>query len=166
MNIWHSAQCPEGQSCIKWRRHLCWMLHTENRICQGKSHSCCMYLCFLACHNIDCLFHCVQPTRLNVIRNDNDSWDYSKPYLNRRGRNFKSMCPMQTWAMTFTLFGGVWQNPTWGFWLDAVRVLFKRLSVTACSFLLFFSCSLFSQLSLFTLSLSHFDEGEGCISKP
>ncbi|PIO27266.1 hypothetical protein AB205_0112280, partial [Aquarana catesbeiana] len=36
------------------------------------------------------------PTRLNVIRNDNDSWDYSKPYLNRRGRNFKSMCPMQT----------------------------------------------------------------------
>lgn len=25
-----------------------------------------------------------KPTRLNVIRNDNDSWDYSKPYLNRR----------------------------------------------------------------------------------
>ncbi|XP_040206714.1 heterogeneous nuclear ribonucleoprotein L-like [Rana temporaria] len=27
-----------------------------------------------------------RPTRLNVIRNDNDSWDYSKPYLNRRDR--------------------------------------------------------------------------------
>lgn len=27
-----------------------------------------------------------QPTRLNVIRNDNDSWDYTKPYLGRRGR--------------------------------------------------------------------------------
>uniref|UniRef100_A0A803YH70 RRM domain-containing protein n=1 Tax=Meleagris gallopavo TaxID=9103 RepID=A0A803YH70_MELGA len=26
------------------------------------------------------------PTRLNVIRNDNDSWDYTKPYLGRRGR--------------------------------------------------------------------------------
>ncbi|ELK14771.1 Heterogeneous nuclear ribonucleoprotein L-like protein [Pteropus alecto] len=25
------------------------------------------------------------PTRLNVIRNDNDSWDYTKPYLGRRG---------------------------------------------------------------------------------
>ncbi|KAM4695402.1 heterogeneous nuclear ribonucleoprotein L-like [Discoglossus pictus] len=25
-----------------------------------------------------------RPTRLNVIRNDNDSWDYSKPYLSRR----------------------------------------------------------------------------------
>lgn len=29
-----------------------------------------------------------QPTRLNVIRNDNDSWDYTKPYLGRRGRYF------------------------------------------------------------------------------
>ncbi|KAM8945268.1 heterogeneous nuclear ribonucleoprotein L-like isoform 2-T2 [Pelodytes ibericus] len=27
-----------------------------------------------------------RPTRLNVIRNDNDSWDYSKPYLSRRDR--------------------------------------------------------------------------------
>ncbi|KAM5164078.1 heterogeneous nuclear ribonucleoprotein L-like [Mantella aurantiaca] len=27
-----------------------------------------------------------RPTRLNVIRNDNDSWDYSKPYLNRQDR--------------------------------------------------------------------------------
>ncbi|NXS43780.1 HNRLL protein, partial [Balaeniceps rex] len=27
-----------------------------------------------------------RPTRLNVIRNDNDSWDYTKPYLGRRGR--------------------------------------------------------------------------------
>nr|DBA26769.1 TPA: hypothetical protein GDO54_010983 [Pyxicephalus adspersus] len=27
-----------------------------------------------------------RPTRLNVIRNDNDSWDYSKPYLNRGDR--------------------------------------------------------------------------------
>ncbi|XP_021004857.1 heterogeneous nuclear ribonucleoprotein L-like isoform X2 [Mus caroli] len=26
-----------------------------------------------------------RPTRLNVIRNDNDSWDYTKPYLGRRG---------------------------------------------------------------------------------
>uniref|UniRef100_A0A8C5LLY7 Heterogeneous nuclear ribonucleoprotein L-like n=1 Tax=Jaculus jaculus TaxID=51337 RepID=A0A8C5LLY7_JACJA len=26
------------------------------------------------------------PTRLNVIRNDNDSWDYTKPYLGRRDR--------------------------------------------------------------------------------
>uniref|UniRef100_A0A8C9VYJ7 Heteroous nuclear ribonucleoprotein L like n=1 Tax=Scleropages formosus TaxID=113540 RepID=A0A8C9VYJ7_SCLFO len=26
------------------------------------------------------------PTRLNVIRNDNDSWDYTKPYLARRER--------------------------------------------------------------------------------
>ncbi|CAH2252964.1 heterogeneous nuclear ribonucleo L-like isoform X2 [Pelobates cultripes] len=26
-----------------------------------------------------------RPSRLNVIRNDNDSWDYSKPYLSRRG---------------------------------------------------------------------------------
>ncbi|MBW01260.1 Heterogeneous nuclear ribonucleoprotein L-like, partial [Eschrichtius robustus] len=25
-----------------------------------------------------------RPTRLNVIRNDNDSWDYTKPYLGRR----------------------------------------------------------------------------------
>nr|BAC28858.1 unnamed protein product [Mus musculus] len=29
-----------------------------------------------------------RPTRLNVIRNDNDSWDYTKPYLGRRGRYF------------------------------------------------------------------------------
>ncbi|XP_075452524.1 heterogeneous nuclear ribonucleoprotein L-like isoform X2 [Ascaphus truei] len=28
-----------------------------------------------------------RPTRLNVIQNDNDSWDYSKPNLNSRGRN-------------------------------------------------------------------------------
>ncbi|NXJ96322.1 HNRLL protein, partial [Corythaixoides concolor] len=27
-----------------------------------------------------------RPTRLNVIRNDNDSWDYTKPYLGRRDR--------------------------------------------------------------------------------
>ncbi|XP_075452522.1 heterogeneous nuclear ribonucleoprotein L-like isoform X2 [Ascaphus truei] len=27
-----------------------------------------------------------RPTRLNVIRNDNDSWDYSKPYLSRQDR--------------------------------------------------------------------------------
>ncbi|XP_064173743.1 heterogeneous nuclear ribonucleoprotein L-like [Anguilla rostrata] len=27
-----------------------------------------------------------RPTRLNVIRNDNDSWDYTKPYLVRRER--------------------------------------------------------------------------------
>uniref|UniRef100_A0A8C9WH47 Heteroous nuclear ribonucleoprotein L like n=1 Tax=Scleropages formosus TaxID=113540 RepID=A0A8C9WH47_SCLFO len=27
-----------------------------------------------------------RPTRLNVIRNDNDSWDYTKPYLARRER--------------------------------------------------------------------------------
>ncbi|XP_053099323.1 heterogeneous nuclear ribonucleoprotein L-like isoform X2 [Hemicordylus capensis] len=27
-----------------------------------------------------------RPTRLNVIRNDNDSWDYTKPYLGRRER--------------------------------------------------------------------------------
>uniref|UniRef100_A0A452SJT7 Heteroous nuclear ribonucleoprotein L like n=1 Tax=Ursus americanus TaxID=9643 RepID=A0A452SJT7_URSAM len=27
-----------------------------------------------------------RPTRLNVIRNDNDSWDYTKPYLGRRGK--------------------------------------------------------------------------------
>ncbi|XP_066451964.1 heterogeneous nuclear ribonucleoprotein L-like isoform X2 [Eleutherodactylus coqui] len=27
-----------------------------------------------------------KPTRLNVIRNDNNSWDYSKPYLNGRDR--------------------------------------------------------------------------------
>ncbi|XP_041108100.1 heterogeneous nuclear ribonucleoprotein L-like isoform X2 [Polyodon spathula] len=27
-----------------------------------------------------------RPTRLNVIRNDNDSWDYTKPYLVRRDR--------------------------------------------------------------------------------
>ncbi|KAM4772777.1 heterogeneous nuclear ribonucleoprotein L-like [Rhinophrynus dorsalis] len=27
-----------------------------------------------------------RPTRLNVIRNDNDSWDYSKPYLSRRDK--------------------------------------------------------------------------------
>ncbi|CAB1312797.1 unnamed protein product, partial [Coregonus sp. 'balchen'] len=27
-----------------------------------------------------------RPTRLNVIRNDNESWDYTKPYLVRRGK--------------------------------------------------------------------------------
>ncbi|KAM9316771.1 heterogeneous nuclear ribonucleoprotein L-like [Gastrophryne carolinensis] len=27
-----------------------------------------------------------RPIRLNVVRNDNDSWDYSKPYLNRQDR--------------------------------------------------------------------------------
>ncbi|MFT7817075.1 heterogeneous nuclear ribonucleoprotein L-like [Arapaima gigas] len=27
-----------------------------------------------------------RPTRLNVIRNDNDSWDYTKPYLVRQGK--------------------------------------------------------------------------------
>uniref|UniRef100_A0A8C7WLK9 RRM domain-containing protein n=1 Tax=Oncorhynchus mykiss TaxID=8022 RepID=A0A8C7WLK9_ONCMY len=31
-----------------------------------------------------------RPTRLNVIRNDNESWDYTKPYLVRRG----SHCPL------------------------------------------------------------------------
>lgn len=29
---------------------------------------------------------CQQPTRLNVIKNDNESWDYTKPYLVRRGK--------------------------------------------------------------------------------
>ncbi|KAG8583613.1 hypothetical protein GDO81_008485 [Engystomops pustulosus] len=32
------------------------------------------------------LYPITVPTRLNVIRNDNDSWDYSKPYLSRRDR--------------------------------------------------------------------------------
>ncbi|KAK2531839.1 Hnrnpll [Columba guinea] len=31
------------------------------------------------------LYPITVPTRLNVIRNDNDSWDYTKPYLGRRG---------------------------------------------------------------------------------
>uniref|UniRef100_A0A672NI62 Heteroous nuclear ribonucleoprotein L like n=1 Tax=Sinocyclocheilus grahami TaxID=75366 RepID=A0A672NI62_SINGR len=31
-----------------------------------------------------------RPSRLNVIRNDNDSWDYTKPFLLRRG----SHCPL------------------------------------------------------------------------
>uniref|UniRef100_A0A668AJA3 Heteroous nuclear ribonucleoprotein L like n=1 Tax=Myripristis murdjan TaxID=586833 RepID=A0A668AJA3_9TELE len=29
-----------------------------------------------------------RPTRLNVIRNDNESWDYTKPYLVRRGKTY------------------------------------------------------------------------------
>ncbi|XP_008165288.1 heterogeneous nuclear ribonucleoprotein L-like isoform X1 [Chrysemys picta bellii] len=32
------------------------------------------------------LYPITVPTRLNVIRNDNDSWDYTKPYLGRRDR--------------------------------------------------------------------------------
>uniref|UniRef100_A0A3Q2EJ88 Heteroous nuclear ribonucleoprotein L like n=1 Tax=Cyprinodon variegatus TaxID=28743 RepID=A0A3Q2EJ88_CYPVA len=32
-----------------------------------------------------------RPTRLNVIKNDNESWDYTKPYLVRRG---ESTCPL------------------------------------------------------------------------
>lgn len=36
---------------------------------------------------------CPQPTRLNVIKNDNESWDYTKPYLVRRGKTYTvSLC--------------------------------------------------------------------------
>uniref|UniRef100_A0A3Q2DG52 Heteroous nuclear ribonucleoprotein L like n=1 Tax=Cyprinodon variegatus TaxID=28743 RepID=A0A3Q2DG52_CYPVA len=33
-----------------------------------------------------------RPTRLNVIKNDNESWDYTKPYLVRRGESLA--CPL------------------------------------------------------------------------
>uniref|UniRef100_A0A8C5A4M6 RRM domain-containing protein n=1 Tax=Gadus morhua TaxID=8049 RepID=A0A8C5A4M6_GADMO len=33
-----------------------------------------------------------RPTRLNVIRNDAESWDYTKPYLERRGRSPSGLC--------------------------------------------------------------------------
>uniref|UniRef100_A0A8P4GNA3 RRM domain-containing protein n=1 Tax=Dicentrarchus labrax TaxID=13489 RepID=A0A8P4GNA3_DICLA len=34
-----------------------------------------------------------RPTRLNVIKNDNESWDYTKPYLVRRGKKYTvSLC--------------------------------------------------------------------------
>ncbi|OXB75245.1 UNVERIFIED_CONTAM: hypothetical protein H355_000797 [Colinus virginianus] len=35
-----------------------------------------------------------RPTRLNVIRNDNDSWDYTKPYLGRRGPSHGPLLPL------------------------------------------------------------------------
>ncbi|OXB68353.1 hypothetical protein ASZ78_015293 [Callipepla squamata] len=40
------------------------------------------------------LYPITVPTRLNVIRNDNDSWDYTKPYLGRRGPSHGPLLPL------------------------------------------------------------------------
>uniref|UniRef100_G3ND83 RRM domain-containing protein n=1 Tax=Gasterosteus aculeatus aculeatus TaxID=481459 RepID=G3ND83_GASAC len=45
-----------------------------------------------------------RPTRLNVIKNDNESWDYTKPYLVRRGRT-------PSLYFTLTLTAGPYAGP-------------------------------------------------------
>lgn len=47
-----------------------------------------------------------QPTRLNVIKNDNESWDYTKPYWVRRGKtpaHFTHWCPTGRWRKFVTI---------------------------------------------------------------
>ncbi|MED6285744.1 hypothetical protein CHARACLAT_032264 [Characodon lateralis] len=39
-----------------------------------------------------CALSPLQPNRLNVVRNDTSSWDYTKPFLLHRGRTPPSCC--------------------------------------------------------------------------